>query len=180
MPTTTSSASPSVSTAPPPTPAGTPPAPAGLTQANGYSTYELCSVHCTGAVPASVRRALHIPQLSPSTQCAAGGGNLPVSPNVAGTLPVTAFIGSKWDAGRITWSAPAGFTGPILIRGRPLKGSGAVGFGEGRVPYDELQLYAAPGKPHQWPSFTRVRGPGCYAYQIDTARSSEVLTFRVR
>ena len=90
------------------------------------------------------------------------------------------FIGSKWDAGRVTWTASADFTGPILIRGAAAGGSGgAVGFGEGRVPYDELQLYASPGKAHQWPSFTRVRGPGCYAYQVDTASGSAVIAFNV-
>jgi hypothetical protein len=93
---------------------------------------------------------------------------------------VTAFIGSKWDAGRVTWTASAGFTGPILIRGRAASGPGTVGFGEGRVPYDELQLYAAPGKPPQWQSFTRVPGPGCYAYQVDTASGSAVIAFTVR
>jgi hypothetical protein len=180
MPTTTSSQSASVSTAPPPTPAGTPVAPAGLAQTTGYSTYELCSVHCTGAVPASLRRALHIPHLSPGSACAAGGGRLIVAPTGPGGLSVASFIGSKWDAGRVTWSAPASFTGPILIRGRAMKGSGAVGFGEGHVPYDELQLFAEPGKPHEWQSFTRVPGPGCYAYQVDTAQASQVLTVQVR
>jgi hypothetical protein len=91
---------------------------------------------------------------------------------------VGSFIGSRWDAGRVTWTAPASFTGPILIRGRAVQSAHEVGFGEGRVPYDELQLYAAPGKPHQWPSFTRVRGTGCYAYQVDTANSSAVVVFR--
>ncbi|HEV3053463.1 MAG TPA: hypothetical protein VGX45_02330, partial [Solirubrobacteraceae bacterium] len=162
MPTTTSSQSASVSTAPPSTPAGTPVAPAGLAQTTGYSTYELCSVHCTGAVPASLRRTLHVSGASCGSHSVAGQ----VTPSVSGTLPVTPFIGSKWDAGRVTWTASPGFNGPMLIRGAEVGGPGAVGFGEGRIPYDELQLYAAAGKPHQWQSFTRVRGPGCYAYQV--------------
>jgi hypothetical protein len=176
MPTTTSSHSASVSTAPPPTPAGTPAAPAGLTQTTGYSTYELCAVHCTGAVPASLRRALHVSGASCGSHSVASS----VTPSVSGTLHVTSFIGSKWDAGRVTWSSFPAFNGPILIRGAQVGGPGAVGFGEGRVPYDELQLYAAAGKPHQWPSFTRVRGPGCYAYQVDTASGSAVIAFTVR
>jgi hypothetical protein len=175
MPAATSSASASVATTPPPTPAGTPAAPSGLTQTTGYATYELCSVHCSGAVPGSLRRPLHISGAS----CSSRGASGPVTPSVSGTLPVTAFIGSKWDAGRVTWTAPAGFTGPILIRGGEIGAPAAVGFGEGRVPYDELQLYAAPGRPHQWQSFTRVRGPGCYAFQVDTAAGSNVIPFRV-
>jgi hypothetical protein len=165
-----------VSTAPPPTPAGTPVAPAGLAQTTGYSTYELCSVHCTGAVPASLRRTLHVSGASCGSHSVAGQ----VTPSVSGTLPVTPFIGSKWHAGRVTWTASPGFSGPILIRGAEVGGPGTVGFGEGRVPYDELQLYAAAGKPHQWQSFTRVRGPGCYAYQVDTPSGSAVIAFTVR
>jgi hypothetical protein len=50
------------------------------------------------------------------------------------------------------------------------------------VPYDELQLLGpaqgAPSGPgRQWPAFTRVRGPGCYAYQVDTGSSSDVIVF---
>jgi hypothetical protein len=175
--TTSAGAASSVSTAPPPTPAGTPPAPDGLSQTTGYGTYELCSGHCAGAVPASLRRGLNLPPPPARGGCPAAAGSGPVKPSVTGTLLVAPFIGSSWNAGRITWTAPPSVTGPILIRGRALAGSHAVGFGEGHRPYDELQLYAAPGKPHAWPSFTRVRGPGCYAYQVDTASSSAVISF---
>jgi hypothetical protein len=165
-----------VSTAPPPTPAGTPPAPDGLRQTTGYTTYELCTADCSGAVPLSLRRSLHLA----GARCGATAISGPVSPTPAGALSVTSFIGSRWKAGRVTWTAPPSFAGPILIRGRLVSGTGAVGFGEGRVPYDELQIDAAAGKPHSWPSFTRVLGPGCYAYQVDTAASSAVIAFSVR
>jgi hypothetical protein len=29
-----------------------------------------------------------------------------------------------------------------------------------------------------WPSFTRVRKPGCYAYEVDGTSFSEVIVFR--
>jgi hypothetical protein len=79
----------------------------------------------------------------------------------------------------VTWQA-SGYSGPILIRGRELGGAGAVGFGEGHVPYDELQLLgtAMGAAPARWPSFTRVKGPGCYAYQVDGTNFSAVIVFR--
>ena len=80
------------------------------------------------------------------------------------------------------WVASSAYGGPILIRGRQVGGSGAVGFGSGHVPFDELQLKdsAAPtsGGSRQWPTFTRVRGRGCYAYQVDGTSFSSVIVFR--
>ena len=173
-------------TAPAPLPAGTPPAPAGLAQTGGYGTYELCRGHCTGAVPASLRRTLHLPR-SHGSGCPVSAGQTPVS--VSGGPRVTGqrFVGSRWLAARVTWRAAAGYHGPLLIRGRRLGGAGAVGFGEGHRPYDELQLMnsgrgeaTASGGARAWLSLTRVRRPGCYAYQVDGTDFSRVFVFRVR
>ena len=83
--------------------------------------------------------------------------------------------------------AKASYEGPILIRGRRVDGASAVGFGEGHVPYDELQLLAPGqgaatprGTGREWFTFTRVQGPGCYAYQVDGTSLSEVVVFRVQ
>jgi hypothetical protein len=85
----------------------------------------------------------------------------------------------------VTWLASSSYVDPVLIRGRQLGGPGAVGFGEGHVPYDELQLLAPAqgaaiprGSGREWPTFTRVKGPGCYAYQIDGTSFTEVIVFR--
>jgi hypothetical protein len=170
-----------VQATPAPTPAGTAAAPDGLAQTVGYGTYELCRGSCSGSVPASLRRGLKLP-----SSCSSAPASGPVRP--VGTTPLTAqpFIGSSWLAGRVTWSAAAGYQGPVLIRGRELGGSGAVGFGEGRTPYDELQLLesgqgapSVPGGGRAWLSFTRVRSPGCYAYQVDGTSFSSVIAFRV-
>ncbi len=175
----------STRTAPPPTPAGTPPAPAGLARTAGYGTYELCSGTCAGSVPASIRRQLHLPRLSRGA-CPVTTGGGPVTPAPAMRLASERLIGSSWLGARVTWTASPRYTGPVLIRGRRLGGSGAVGFGEGRVPYDELQLHstgqgAAPGPAggRAWLSFTRIKSPGCYAYQIDGTSFSTVMVFRV-
>jgi hypothetical protein len=182
------SAKPSVlRTEPAPLPVGTPPAPAGLARTGGYDTYELCRGNCAGHIPASLRRPLHLPRTGGSTSCSVSGGETPVS--IAGGLRLTAqrFVGSHWMAAHVTWRAAVGYRGPILIRGRRLGGAGVVGFGEGHVPYDELQLLdsgrgeattASGGRA--WLSLTRVQHPGCYAYQVDGTDFSRVIVFRVR
>jgi hypothetical protein len=161
-----------VSTAPPPIPSGPPAAPAGLARTTGYAMYENCSSHCSGAVPAALRRSLHLPSGGCPMHAEAG----PVSMSGSPTVRVSSFIGSSWDGSEVMWAAQPGFRGPILIRGRQLVGTGAVGFGEGRTPYDELQIYAS-GK-NSWPSFARVRAAGCYAFQIDTTHASQVVVFK--
>jgi hypothetical protein len=180
--TTAISSSGGVSTAPPPTPAGTPPAPDGLRQTTGYDSYDLCGGACTGAVPASLRRPLHLPH-----GCAGPSTGSPVAPQGGADLRLTQFIGSPWAGARVTWIAPPTYTGPVLIRARRTDGAGAVGFGEGHVPFDELQMLGsgqqAPPPPpggRSWLSFTRVRGPGCYAYQVDGTTFSRVIAFRAR
>jgi hypothetical protein len=181
---TTATTSPGTLTAPPPTPPGTPPAPDGLTQTTGYATYELCASDCSGAVPPALRRPLHLPALSSAGACPVAAGRGPVGLLGSDTeLSMTPFIGSAWQGARVTWRSSASYQGPVLIRGRELGGPHAVGFGEGHVPYDELQLlgraYEVTASPErQWPSFTRVRGPGCYAYQVDGTSFSEVIVFR--
>jgi hypothetical protein len=96
-------------------------------------------------------------------------------------LPLTSFVNSAWAGGRVTWVAASSYTGPVLIRAGQVGGSGAVGFGEGNVPVNELQLLSAAessGGVREWPSFTRVLTPGCYAYQVDGTTFSEVIVFR--
>jgi len=170
-----------VQATPSPTPAGTAAAPDGLAQTVGYGTYELCQGACSGSVPASLRRALKLP-----SSCSSPAASGPVKPVGPTPLSVEPFIGSSWLAGRVTWNAAGSYKGPVLIRGREVGGSGAVGFGEGRTPYDELQLLASgqgapsvPGGGRAWLSYTRVRSPGCYAYQVDGTSFSSVIAFRV-
>ncbi len=114
-------------------------------------------------------------------------GHGPVKPLGSPTLALASFIGSAWKVARVTWAAAKSYPGPVLIRGRQLAGPGAVGFGEGRTPYDELQLLApivgapsVPGEGRAWLSFTRVRSAGCYAYQVDGTSFSSVIVFKAQ
>jgi hypothetical protein len=170
-------------TAPAPVPSGPPAAPDGLRQTTGYATYELCAGACSGAVPASLRRPLHLPHLGAGARCPVSVGSSPVAPVGGERLTIESFIGSAWSGARVTWTASAVYGGPVLIRGRQLGGGGAVGFGEGHLPYDELQLLASGqgspgGRGRAWITLTRVRGPGCYAYQADGTNFSHVIAFQ--
>jgi hypothetical protein len=173
-------------TEPAPLPAGTPLAPAGLARTGGYDTYELCRGNCAGRVPVSLRRPLHLPH-STGSGCPVSVTSAPVSISGGPQLTAQRFVGSHWLAAHVTWRAALGYHGPILIRGRRLGGGGAVGFGEGHTPYDELQLMnsgrgeaTTSGGGRAWLSLTRVQHPGCYAYQIDGTSFSHVIVFRVR
>ncbi len=166
-------------TAPPPVPRSTPAAPAGLSQTVGYGTYELCAQSCSASVPSSLRRQVALPAASGGS-CPVSAGKGPVKPQGDPThLAISPFIGSAWKAGRVTWQA-SGYSGPILIRGFELGGQGVVGFGEGHVPYDELQLlgHAMGAPPGIFPSFTRVRSAGCYAYVVTGTSFTDVIVFK--
>lgn len=95
------------------------------------------------------------------------------------------LAGSQWGGQKVLWVAASSYRGPVLIRGRQLDGPHAVGFGGARVPVAEMQLLAAgassPGEPpgwREWPSFTRLRTGGCYAYQVDGISFSRLIVFR--
>jgi hypothetical protein len=164
---------------------GLPAAPVGLTPTAGYASYERCQGTCTGAVPASLRRPLDLPSDD--------GGPCPITINPHGPVSLRELpagvgfhvvSGSQWLEAHVTWTAVGGYTGPLLIRGEML-GGGALGFGTGRVPYDELQLLdAGQGAPRvtgggrAWIAATRIRSGGCYAYQVDGTSFSEVVVFR--
>jgi hypothetical protein len=165
--------------APSPSPAN------GLRASGSYAMYELCSGHCRGSVPAAIERPLRLPGLGPGGSCPVSSGSGPVEPVRSPNVKLTRFVSSAWQGAEVTWRSTPSYHGPVLIRGHQLGGAGVVGFGEGHVPYDQLQLLdSAQGTPRGpsriWPSFTRVKAPGCYAYQVDGTSFSYVIVFRAR
>ncbi|MGA9857490.1 MAG: hypothetical protein WBQ18_06475 [Solirubrobacteraceae bacterium] len=136
-------------------------------------------------MPTALRRPLHLP--------ADDGGPCPVTLHATGPVAESggtevgfrSFVGSPWLGAKTTWTARGDYSGPLLIRGRGLAGNAPLGFGEGATPYDELQLLdagghapAVAGGGRAWLSYSRVTGPGCYAYQVDGTSFSEVIVFR--
>ena len=85
---------------------------------------------------------------------------------------------------KILWVAAPQYAGPALVRARRLDGPGIVRFAQGdAAPQDELQLLDSAVTPtdgwRQWPSYTLVPGPGCYAYQVDGADFSYAIVLLV-
>jgi hypothetical protein len=148
----------------------------------------------------ALRRPLQIPALPPGAPC-------PVSPAATlakaigpalGPGPVYPIYGADgvfaggralfpapWLGRKVLWIAGPTYTGPVLVRGRQLDGKDEVRFGAGLAPVAELQLdtatssgSAAPWR--DWPGYTRVRAPGCYAYQVDGSNFSIVIVFQAR
>lgn len=85
------------------------------------------------------------------------------------------FFGSAWFGQKTLWVIDRrSYRGPILVRGRQLDGPELLRFDRGRTPARELRIGAVEG---QRGSFTRIRGPGCYAYQVDGLGFSYTIVF---
>jgi hypothetical protein len=150
-----------------------------------------------------LRRPLRVPSLAAGTACPAS----PARPNGDGTrFPSISFgpgpayptLGGSsgrasirltwsptdppylgWAGTKVLWGVPR-YAGAVLIRGRQLDGPNEVGFDLGpqwthRV-HPEIRLVGPEYDLH--PAATFVRAPGCYAYQVDTFRSSYLIVFQ--
>lgn len=96
----------------------------------------------------------------------------------------TPFHGSEWSGAKVLWIVDPVYRGPLLIRGGRLDGPGQVRFETGAEPPFDLRLPAAASSaPADWrnfPSYTRLRSPGCYMYQIDGLNFTETIMFEAK
>ena len=150
---------------------------------------------------APLRRPLRVPTLGAGAACP---GSVP-RPSRDGTLPIHLFGPGPaypalaatagrasvamtwaptdppylgWAGTKVLWKVP-GYAGAVLIRGRQLDGPNALGFDLGprwthRV-HPEIKLVGPEDDLH--PAATFARAQGCYAYQVDTFRSSYLIVF---
>lgn len=93
------------------------------------------------------------------------------------------WVDQSWGGAKTLWAVNSDVQGSVLIRGRQLDGPHEVRFNDPAV--KELALTpktgAFPGGWRDYPSFTRIRTPGCYAYQVDTASGTAVVVvFRAK
>ena len=110
-------------------------------------------------------------------------------------LGVVPTVGrSRWHAVPTIWASRPSYDGPVLVRGGRLEASGRLGFGSRARPLTKLRLpagdwprgdapKAAERAPEGWRATgvpTRVRAPGCYAFQVDGLGFSYVLAFGVQ
>jgi hypothetical protein len=177
----------------------------GLTRPHDYNDFcggGECAPH--GLVPVTLRRIMHLPRLAAGAGCPVsrsrvvssqfgpalgagpaypvglGGGVLQITPPSRGTV----FAGSGWGGNKVLWVIAPLYRGPVLVRGGRIDQLGGMGFDAGNTytrSYSELDLPPAASGGHGWrgaPSHTRVRAPGCYAYQIDGTDFSRVVVFR--
>jgi hypothetical protein len=159
----------------------------------------------SGGVPAALRRPLDLPEVAPGEVCptssshqlspsfAPGLGDGPVYPLGAptGVLPIQLppfsaghqFAGSQWGGEKVLWVSDPSYEGPILIRADQVDGPNAVRFDrDPSTLLSELQFppdYAAnySGGWRNFPSHTRLRTSGCYAYQVDGTGFSTIIVF---
>ncbi|GAA0925039.1 hypothetical protein [Nonomuraea longicatena] len=162
------------------------------------------AVGCT-AVPvegdpaAGLRRAWEQPMLAPGATCPVSTTTATPDPDTAPVLgggpagPITSarveyYAPSEgnllktldWGAQKVAWAVDPTVTEPVLVRGRRIDAPGRLGFDDPVV--RELLLDpvtdASPGGWRQYPSLTRVRAPGCYAYQVDLSLGSHTIVVR--
>jgi hypothetical protein len=166
-----------------------------------FSTIITFAAQPAAGLAAALQRPLSLPSLATGASCPTTAPRQIVSWSgpAIGPGPVYSvgydasgdirWAGSLEDGGwyyiKIGWLV-APETGPILIRGRQLDGGNQVGFGSDPGPSPELVLEASDavgvsGSAPGWlnyVAYTRVRAPGCYAYQVDTGAGSETITFK--
>jgi hypothetical protein len=104
-------------------------------------------------------------------------------PSIRVRLPPPEGFGTEWAVEKVLWFTALAFRGRVLVRGRQLDGPNEVRFEDGRPgftdeqrlhPVTELRLERDSGGH---PATTRVRAPGCYAYQLDGWRFSSLIVF---
>jgi hypothetical protein len=89
-----------------------------------------------------------------------------------------------WLLLKVLWLSDSSYKGHALVRGRQVDGPGELRFNEGPSPASELRLGTDNAVPsatagwREWRTYTRLRGPGCYAYQVDAPGFSHLIYFR--
>jgi hypothetical protein len=93
--------------------------------------------------------------------------------------------GSEWSGTKRVWLVDPRYTGRILVRGRQLDGPNEVRFVNGRGGFTpEKRLNPISEFRIEWagdyPSLTRLRAPGCYAYQVEGRTFSYRVIFQAQ
>jgi hypothetical protein len=97
-----------------------------------------------------------------------------------------------WFPIKTLWLASDSFGERALIRGAGIEPPGEVRFSSGNGTARSLELRFPEGstgvagiidpawRGREWPSLTWVKGPGCYAFQVDSPSWSYAVVFEVR
>ncbi len=144
------------------------------------------------------QRSLSLPFFNPGGPCPIGSAKIvspafgtalgvgPIYPVGLGGDAVLAYSSAgftgPWGGQKVLWVGDPAYHGLALVRGRQLDGPNDVRFNAGTDPVSELRLdSSAPDNItsgwNNWPSYTRVRAPGCYAYQVDGPDFTLIIPF---
>jgi hypothetical protein len=132
---------------------------------------------------ALLSRPLTIPRLRPAARCPVSKVHRTAFGPGLGPGPVYARFGTgstlkvRDRRQKVLWFSLASYTGPIVIRGGRIDGTGTLGFDASR---DASWIFIAAGSGiRNRPSSTWADAPGCYAYQVDGTGFSRTIVFRV-
>ena len=94
--------------------------------------------------------------------------------------PAPLFADNAWSGNKAPWVIDALYDGPVLVRGHQLDGLDPLQFDRSLAP--QLRFAAGERRGHGLAhgSFTRVRTPGCYAYQVDGLGFSYAIVFEAK
>ena len=152
---------------------------------------------------ARLHRPLHLPIVAPGASCPVSGiGRInfakygvgkgigpgpayPIGFAQPGSImqfsyppdPLGPFAGSLWSGAKVLWFVAPRYRGPVLIRGGKVDQPERLRFNRGKVPPKEMRIPRVVAGQRSRPSYTRLRAPGCYAYQIDGTTFSRVIVF---
>ncbi len=96
--------------------------------------------------------------------------------------------GADWLGEKVLWVASPDFTGHAIVRGRRIDAPGEMSFDRGPPEYT-MQFDTVNGRyvrpvgsagadSYNWATYTRVKEPGCYAYQVEGDAFSYTIVFR--
>jgi hypothetical protein len=159
------------------------------------------------AVPAALRRPLHLPEMRPGQACPTTTGkefrNTAFDGIALGAGPVRVIISNRgdlergqadlgatddprWLALQTLWFASPAYNGPFVVRGQRIDAPGVMDTGGGQSPI-AAPLTVASGPTENTfdgyrtvPNGAWVTHPGCYAIQVDGLTFSEVIVVDMR
>ena len=158
-------------------------------QVDGLGFTDVFMFHSLDLVPLPAGAACPISPQQVAQDLSAGFGYGPA----VGAGPIYALMGqmragaleysARTNGGaqfKVLWMAKPAVTGSVAIRGRQIDGPNWIGFGKAEDPESLLQWeIGSQGGWGSLPSEIRIRAPGCYAFQADSQRGSQVITFQV-
>jgi len=138
-----------------------------------------------GVCPTSLARVAHSISDAFGYSYALGAGPIyPLNYRAHGVLPLTDGTRQDgWYNHKTLWMVDSRYQGMFDIRRCRLDGNSAVAFTRDMAHLTTLhitmfELAREPGGWYAFTSGTRVRGPGCYAYEVAGLHVHETLVFR--